>query len=266
MDETPITETPAPVPPAAPGAPAPAAGGETPTPGPLAAFGGVVASPTQTFGAMRGAKWHFAVWPLALLAILGALGSFIFMSRVDMEAFTRQQIKRSKFAAQMSAEQMDKAIEGSKDANPYTRAALSVPGVAVWILLVTLIYWVAFLAMGQAFSYGQTLVVVSWAQVPNIIQSALACVVYLVKDPTSLDPMNPILSNPAVFIGQDALPGWLYALLSSADLFSIWLVALYIVGFSAAGKISRGQAATVVIAIFVLKVALKTAWAFFFQA
>ena len=235
-------------------------------PSALAAFAGVVASPSATFDAMRGANWRFAIWPLAVLALLSGLATYLFMARVDMEAFMRNQLKHSRFASQMSAEQVDHAIESAKNASPWTRVAINIPGTVVFMLLVALVYWVAFLAMGNSMTYGQTLVVASWAQVPNMIASVLACIVFMVRNPSELDPMNAVLSNPGALIGQDALSPWLYSLLSSLDVFAIWTVVLYVLGFAAASKISKGQAASVVLAIFVLKTGLKMAWAFFFQS
>ncbi len=235
-------------------------------PSPIAAFAGVVASPSSAFASMRESKWHFAIWPLAVLALLAGLATYLFMTRVDMEAFMRNQLKHSRFASQMSAEQTDQAIERAKSANPWTRVAINVPGTAVFMLLVALVYWVTFLAMGNAMTYGQTLVVTSWAQVPQMINSLLASVVFMVRNPSELDPMNAVMSNPGALIGQESLAPWLYSLLSSLDIFAIWTVVLYVLGFAAVGKISKGQAATVVLAIFVLKIGLKVAWAFFMQS
>ena len=81
-----------------------------------------------------------------------------------------------------------------------------------------------------------------------------------------LDFLRRLTDPHSLNLMANDLGGWLYAVLSSADVFSLWVVALYILGFSAAGKISKGQAAVVVVAIFAVKLVLKTAWAFFFQA
>ncbi len=251
--------------PAAPDAASPAQNIKEESPSPISAFAGVVVSPSSTFASMRQSKWHFAIWPLAVLALLAGLATYLFMTRVDMEAFMRNQFKHSRFAAQMSAEQMDQAVEQAKNANPWTRVAINVPGTAIFMLLVALVYWVTFLAMGSAMTYGQTLVVTSWAQVPQMINSALASVVFMVRNPSELDPMNAVMSNPGALIGQESLAPWLYSLLSSMDLFAVWTIVLYVLGFAAVGKISKGQAASVVLAIFVLKTALKLAWAFFMQ-
>lgn len=246
-------------------APAAAAPAEAP-PSPLGAFVGVIASPTATFTAMRGAKWHLSLWPLLALALLAAVATVVFMQRVDMDTFMRNQLKHSKFASQMSEAQVEQVLEGARDASPWGRAAMTAPITAVFILLVALVYWVCFLAMGYSVNYTQALLVASWAQVPKLIQTVLACGVFLARDPTDLDPQNPVLSNPGALMGQEALPAAAYALLSSLDLFAFWMMALYVIGFAAVGRMTKGQAAAVVIGIFLLKTALKAAWAFFFMA
>ncbi len=63
-------------------------------------------------------------------------------------------------------------------------------------------------------------------------------------------------SNPAFLAGDEASLA-LLAFLSSLDVFSFWSLALLTIGFSVAGRVSKGQAATCVVGIWVLYVASK---------
>jgi hypothetical protein len=199
------------------------------------------------------------------MGLLAGLASLTFMMRVDMEQFVRDQLRHNRFASKMSDAQMDEAVKSGKDANPYIRSAITVPGTAIWLLLVGLVYWVAFLAMGANLNYVKTMMVVAWAQVPYWINSILAMGIFFLKNPNDLDPMNPVFSNPAAFIDRESVSGGLHAILSSFDLFGIWVLILYILGFSALGKVSKGKAAAIVIAIFILKVLLKAGFAAVFS-
>lgn len=224
---------------------------------------GLFSAPMATFDRMAPAKWTLALLPLILFGLLSGVSTLVFMRSVDMGEFVRTQLKQSKFASQMSDAQMEEAIEKSKDANPYTRSAITVVVAPAILLLITLVYWVCFIALGSRLSYTQALLVTAWSQVPKLVALVLASIVYLVKDVNALDPQNPVLSNLGALFGRDVLGPTLYALLSAADVFGFWMMALYVIGFSAIAKIGRGQALLVVLSIFTLKVGLQTAWAFF---
>lgn len=241
----------------APEPPAP----EAPAPGPLDVLPGVLFTPSATFARLGTARWIHLLLPLLALGLISALASFTFMKRVDMEEFTRDQLRHNRFASKMSEAQMEEAVQKSKDANPYTRSAITVFLTPVWLLLVGLLYWGAFLAMGAELNYLKTMQVVAWAQVPYWINGLLACGIFFLKDPNEMDPMNPVFSNVAFFLSKEETPGWLMSLLGSADLFALWVVALYVLGFSALGKVSKGTAVGIVLAIFVAKVLVKVAFA-----
>jgi hypothetical protein len=244
-----------PVPPAVPD-PSP----EKPPPGLFDTLFGVLFSPSETFGRMRGARWGHVIVPVIALGILAAIASLTFMKRVDMEQFVRDQLRHNRFASKMTDAQMEEAIRQGKEANPYTRSALTIPFSAAFLFLVGLLYWVCFLAMGAEVNYLKSMLVVGWAQIPYWITSLLATGIFLFKDCNELDPQNPVLSNVGAFVGKENISGWLYSILSSIDLFAIWVAILYILGFSALGRTSKGKAAAIVLTIFVLKVVLKAAF------
>lgn len=264
-DETPIVSPSDPEAPPAPPPPSSSPGAEVPPPGPMEALTGVLFSPSATFARMGGGRWTHLIFPLLLMGLLAGLASFTFMKRVDLEQFTRDQLRHNRFASKMSDAQMEEAVKSGKNANPYTRSAVTVPITAAWLLLVGLLYWVAFLAMGASLNYIKTMQVVAWAQVPYWINSLLAIGVFFLKDPNDLDPMNPVFSNPAAFIDKESVSGGVHALLGSLDLFGIWVLILYVLGFSALGRVSKGKAAAIVLAIFILKVLLKAGFAAVFN-
>jgi hypothetical protein len=243
-------------------APAPA---EEPPPGAFQALTGVLFAPSATFEKMGSVRWFHALTPLLVMGLLAALATFTFMKRVDMGEFTRDQLRHNRFASKMSDAQMEKAVQQAKDANPYIRSALTIPGAVVVLILVSLLYWVAFLAMGGNLTFPKSLAVVAWAQVPYWVNSILAMGMYFLKNPNEMDPTNPVLSNPAAFLDPGSIPGWLNSLLSNFDLFGIWVLILYILGFSVLGRVSKGKAAAIVLCIFVLKVLIKAAFSAVFS-
>lgn len=244
----------------APPAPASAAAAEPP-PGPLQALGGILFSPSDTFARMGTARWIYALTPLLVMALLGALTTFTFMKRVDQGEFMRDQLRQSRFASKMSDAMVEEQVKRAREANPWVRSAITLPSVVLVLALVALLFWVAFLAMGGGPTFTKSLAVVAWAQVPHWLNSLLATAMYFIKNPNDMDPTNPVLSNPAAFLEQGSVPGWLKSVLSNFDLFGIWVLVLYILGFSALGRVSKGKSAAIVIGLFILWVLLKAAFA-----
>jgi hypothetical protein len=60
--------------------------------------------------------------------------------------------------------------------------------------------------------------------------------VLFLKGDWNVDPNQIIQANPTIFFEVAALPRWLWSLLSSFDLFSIWTIFLLASGYSVAGK------------------------------
>ena len=56
------------------------------------------------------------------------------------------------------------------------------------------------------------------------------------KDDWNLDPNQILQANPTIFFEVTALPRWLWTLLASLDLFSMWTIFLLATGYSVAGK------------------------------
>ncbi len=73
-----------------------------------------------------------------------------------------------------------------------------------------------------------------------------------------MDPQNIVASNPAVFLA-DGAAAWLVTLLGSIDLFSIWVVLLLSVGYSAVNpkKLSFGKAFGAVFGVWLIYVLLR---------
>ncbi|MEJ2368286.1 MAG: Yip1 family protein [Acidobacteriota bacterium] len=251
--------------------PPPPTGGE-PTaekpPNPFAALGGVVASPTKAFAGLGNAKWTWLILPLLILMLLGAGSHFLYSTRADMGTVMRRQLAKSSFASRMTDQQIEQAVERAEKASTAQKAihaAIIAPVVILWLLFVSILYWLVFMAMGQTPRYLQTAQVIIWSQVPVMIKGAITCIVFGLTNPTHLVEQNPIASNLGNIIGMSHLPGWAYALLSNIDIFQFWMMALYIIGFSVVLKVEKKRVAYVIIGIFLVKVILTTGMGFFFM-
>jgi hypothetical protein len=224
---------------------------------------GILTSPGATFEKIaKRPSWRFIV-PLLLLIIASAVSSVIYSQRADMREVIRGQIRKNPRAAQMTDAQMEKGIDfGMKMAKmgPYIGFVV----ITLKYLIVALIFWLVILAFGDKISFGNTFRVVSWSQWPNIILALLFLVVIFVRDPTYLDPKNPVMTNLGAIFGEKRLGKPLYALLSDLDILTIWMLWLYTRGLAAFTKAKVGKMAAIVFGLFCIPVLFHFALAIIF--
>ena len=86
----------------------------------------------------------------------------------------------------------------------------------------------------------------------------MALAVMLLKEPDQFDLQNPVLTNIGAFMDSVSTPKWLYALASSVDVFSLWVMVLMATGLSAAArKISWTTSFMCVLGTWLVYVLLK---------
>jgi hypothetical protein len=87
--------------------------------------------------------------------------------------------------------------------------------------------------------------------------------VFALKGDWNLNPQELLQANPTALLEKDAVAKPLWALLSSFDLFSFWVLFLLAVGFGVASKRATGSAFWGAAAPWLLYVMGKVAFAFF---
>ena len=228
------------------------------------AFTGIFFAPGDTFRRLASGKpsWNFLL-PLFLIIVIGMVSGLVYVHKADMGQMIRTQISQGRHASEMTDAQMDKAVEmGSKFAafGPY----FSIATVPISFAVLAFIFWLVIMALGDKVSFGNAFRVVCWSNLPKLLFLLLFMVIIFVKDPNLLDPKNPIMSNLGAVFGKDRLGKPLYALLSDLDVFTLWVLWLYAVGFAAYAKAKTSKMVGVVFGLFVLYVAVHVGLAFIF--
>lgn len=259
MDEKTLTPEggPAPEPPAPPP--------EPPAPiSPVAALWGALVRPGETFRRLVEAPWTWVVFPLLLIAVLNVATSLAFTSRVDMRQLVRDQIQKSRFASQMSEEQIEEAAERAASRPRWITAAFAVVGLIVLVLFLAALFWLVLLAFGKEITFPRSLLAVGYAFLPAVVSSLLFLLVLFVKDPNTLDVNNPLATNVAAFLDREETAKPLYALLKALDLFKFWILYLLSLGLAAAARCKASSTAATVGILYVLWVGLSMALAALF--
>jgi hypothetical protein len=207
---------------------------------------------------------HPRFWaPLILLTVLSIAYLASFARTVGFESYTRRQIEASPRTAQLPAEQRERAIQqGARIATPMAYVGGTL-GVAVSCLVIAaVLLGCVNLVGGAKLRYPQAFSITCYSLLPSGLATVLALVVMLLKDPADFDLQNPLPLNVGAFLDRSTFGGFLHSLAGSLDLFSIWVILLLALGFSAAAKrMTYGKALALVLAPWGIYVLLKSALA-----
>jgi len=213
-------------------------------------------------------KQNTTWWPAFLLMVIGGL-IFCFAVQKQVgwahayEAVLRQNPRQEAQFAQMTPAQVDSA----KALGARITAGVAW-GFPVIILLTTAVSAAVLLGtfnfgFGGKASFGELFSVYMYASLPFVLHSVLAAIaLFAGLDSGSFVISNPVGSNPGYYLAPDTAP-WLMALASSFDLFTLWMLALLVIGCSVVAKVSRTSASVAVVGWWVLILIVKVGAAAF---
>jgi hypothetical protein len=163
------------------------------------------------------------------------------------------QVARTMLANNKAIQQLDPA----QQEQAYARTAVGLKfgeyGAPIFILIYVLITAAVLMAtfnfmMDAQVSFGQSMAIVMYGWLPGILSAILSIFALAFGDPEGFRLENPVGTNPAHFMDPTSTPKFLYAMLTSVDVISLWIVVLIGIGFAlnAKKKISIGSAVTTV--------------------
>jgi hypothetical protein len=226
---------------------------------------GVLFSPGKTFRSIA----ERPTWLVALLVLLlsAALMAFFAGKRTDYhDVITASARERGQ---ETSEAQLEPVIEMTEKFGPIIGAVTAPLVIALIVLIAALLYWLAFKLTGSDFSYKSSLAVNLYASVPLVLMMLLSIPVILSRSTITYADMKQsggqYLQSSLAFLAPEDAPSWLTALLASLDFFSIWGLALTIIGFRAVTRKPTQSVAITVIAIWLIFVAIRVGWVALFS-
>ncbi len=213
---------------------------------------GVLFSPNATFASIaRRPDW---LLPLALLLIVSLSAGIIIAPRVDFASATREAMEQNK---NVSQEQIDRAVKMTSSISKvftYLSPVLSL----IALLVIAGIILLAFRIFGGEGDFNQAFSVTCYASVPTIIKSIVTLIIIMARG--SVIPAQELAtlvrSNLGFLADYKANP-MAFALLSSLDLFSVWFLALMIIGFAYVSRVSKVKSATIIISLWFVVLLVK---------
>ena len=226
---------------------------------------GVFFSPKTTFeDIVRKPGW---VLPVVLLTLFSMGVSVAINQRINWREFMAQQIEKNPRSANMSAEQKEQQIEGGAKISPMFTWVVGATGPIIFVLVVALVMWGAYNLLGGAnTNFGTSFAITAHAALTGLVSSLLFILVLYLKAPGAVDLENPVATNLAAFLQDDAAK-WLVALLKSIDIFTFWTLILLAIGFAATNpkKLRGSKAFTIAFSVWAVYVVCRVGGAWIFS-
>ena len=211
---------------------------------------GVLMTPNETFASIaRQPDW---LVPLVIILVVSLVAGIIFAQRVDFISPMREAMEQNK---NMSPDQIDRAVRISSAVAKvfsYASPLLSV----ISLLIIAAVLLLVFRLFGGEGDFRQAFSVVVYSWMPGIIKSIVVIAIVAARSVSASDLATLLRSNLAFLVTMKDHP-MLFVLLSSLDVFTIWLLALLIIGFAYVSRLSRSKSAAIVISLWVVVTLFK---------
>ena len=211
---------------------------------------GVLMTPNETFASIaRQPDW---LVPLVIILVVSLVAGIVFAQRVDFISPMREAMEQNK---NMSPDQIDRAVRISSAVAKvfsYASPLLSV----ISLLIIAAVLLLVFRLFGGEGDFRQAFSVVVYSWMPGIIKSIVVIAIVAARSVSASDLATLLRSNLAFLVTMKDHP-MLFVLLSSLDVFTIWLLALLIIGFGYVSRLSRSKSAAIVISLWVVVTLFK---------
>ena len=199
-----------------------------------------------------------------VVLVLGFTG--IWMQKMDAREFMKVQIEESGRADKIPAEQREAIIEQQAKWMPIFAWVMGPVGIAVTLLVIAgVLMFVYRFFYSSEVTFKQAFAIVTWIFFAvGLVSTPLMLLVLQLKGDWNINPQEVIQANLGLFLEKSSAAKPLWALLSSIDLFSLWMVFLLAVGFGVASKKTTGSAIWGVAIPWILIVLVKVGWAAIF--
>lgn len=211
-------------------------------------------APTKTFTDIR----RNASWWLPFL--LGILVSLAFAASVDrkigFDQVAQDTINRSAQTQQTMSNLPDakreQAIHRIASATRIASYLSPVLGLVFAVICAGILMLTFNFGLGAKGSYKEYLAVWFYAGLPFLIKFLLAAIaIFAGVNAEQFDMNNPVGTNVGWYLTSD-VPLWVRTMFSSADVFTVWVVVLLILGCSIVARVKRSSAAIVITGWWVL--------------
>ena len=222
----------------------------------LARLPGVFFSPVATFESIaRRPTW---IAPLLLWTALSIGVTAVLLPKIDYEQLTRQAIQKR--GQTVPEDRIASIVEQQKKFGGLFGWVFGTASPVVVSLLTAVVIWGAFKAFGWETRFPQAFGVTTHAFLPGSLKAALLLFLITRQETVNPQALGDLLASNLGFLVPADSSKPLHSLLSSFDIFSLWSLVLFVIGFAAAARVKRGAAAGIIVTLWLVAVGLGVGW------
>jgi hypothetical protein len=202
------------------------------------------------------------VLPLIGHIVLACAFTGIWLNKMEPREFMKAQLEESGRMDKIPAEQREAIL-----ANAGTQMKIFAwPGAVLGPVIMLLIVGGALMFVYRFFyssevNFKQSLAIVTWTMFAvALLSTPLILLVFQLKGDWNLNPQEILQANLGLLVDKATTAKPLWALLTSFDLFTLWMVFLLAAGFAVASKKTTGSAIWGVAVPWLVIVLIKVGW------
>jgi len=227
---------------------------------------GVLVSPGKTFRSI--AERPAWLVPFLLISALSLSLGWMVNSRVDPEEMVRYQLGR--FAERMTPEQMEDAVTRAENVTTLQKSLGSLAGLAfsaLYYVVASALFLVIFKLLGSEMRLKQSLSTYLYGSMPLAVAVLINLPLVLARDSVSPEEAmggGVLVASPAILVSEETSAVF-RSLLGSLNFFTLWTLALLILGYRTVARVSLAASSGAVITLWLLWVAGKAGFVALFR-
>jgi hypothetical protein len=221
-------------------------------------------APREAFARILQKPRLVAALVLYAVVVFGFTG--IWSSKMNPTEFMKTQIEESGRADRIPPEQRAGIIEQQAKMMPIFGWVVAPVFIALMLLVIsgTLLFVFRFFYGGEV-DFKQAFAITLWTFLGvGVISTPVTLTVMALKGDWNIDPNTVVMANLGLLLDKSTAAKPLWALLTSIDLFVLWMVFLLAVGFAVASRKKTSSALWGVVIPWLVVVAIKVGWSALF--
>jgi Yip1 domain len=209
---------------------------------------------------VRHRRW---LLPAVGMVVVSLAFAGVWLSRMQPREFLTTQLQESGQWDKIPAENREHVLDQQAKFIPIFTWIMAPLGAVVILVVVAgaLLFVFRFFYAGEV-GFRQALAVVAWTFFAvGLVTSPLTLAVMGLKGDWNLNPQDVLQANLGLLLDRAETAKPLWALATSLDLFSFWIIFLLATGFAVASRKATGSALWGVVIPWALVVVVKVGWA-----
>ncbi len=216
---------------------------------------GVLFSPDETFRDIASKPTFAGV--LVLMLVTSLISGILLAPRMQFDSLRTQMAAKN---PNLGPDDLDRMVRMAGAFGKVSSYASPLILLIIFAVLAAVLLF-AFRLMGGEGTFKQSFAVVTYAMLPRMILGIILTGIVVAKGTVDVNEIPTMVFSNLGFLVDMADHPVLFSLLTTFDLFTIWCVALLIIGFAYVSRFTKAKSATIIISLWLFVTAVKLGFA-----